>query len=84
LIPNLAEHLREITNMLKSDSEENWSEDARKSFNQIKIGLSYAPILISPDYTMDFIILSFSFEHTLAVILIQKKIKKSKGGNCNF
>lgn len=35
-IPDLGEHLREITNVLKSDSEVSWFEDARKYFNQVK------------------------------------------------
>jgi len=32
-VPNLAEHLREITNMLKKDNVVKWTEDAMKSFN---------------------------------------------------
>eukprot|EP00253_Pinus_taeda_P027313 PITA_27313 len=32
-IPNLAEHLREITNMLKEDSQLKWIEEVVKSFN---------------------------------------------------
>ena len=50
-IPNLAEHLREITNMLKKDSQVKWTEEAVKSFNLVKLALSSAPILISLDYT---------------------------------
>ena len=59
-IPNLAEHLREITNMLKKDNMVKWTEDAMKSFNLKKYALSTAPVLISLDYTQDFIIFSFS------------------------
>ena len=55
-IPNLAEHLREMTNMLKKDSIVKWSEEAIKSFNLVNFALSNAPVLISPDYTQDFII----------------------------
>ena len=72
-IPNLAEHLREITNMLKKDSQVRWTEEAVKSFNLVKIALSSAPILISPDYTQDFILFSFASEHTLAAVLMQKR-----------
>ena len=63
-IPNLAEHLREMTNILKKDSTVKWSEEAIKSFNLVKFALSNAPVLISPDYTQDFIIFSFASEHT--------------------
>eukprot|EP00253_Pinus_taeda_P013463 PITA_13463 len=72
-IPNLAEHLREITSMLKKDSQVKWTKEAVKSFNLVKLSLSSAPILISPDYTQDFILFSFAFEHTLAVVLMQKR-----------
>eukprot|EP00253_Pinus_taeda_P013958 PITA_13958 len=72
-IPNLAEHLREITSMLKKDSQVKWTEEAVKSFNLVKLSLSSSPILISPDYTQDFIVFSFAFEHTLAAVLMQKR-----------
>jgi len=72
-VPNLAEHLREITNMLKKDSQVSWTEEAMKSFNLVKLVLSSAPVLISPDYTHDFILFSFASEHTMAVVLMQKK-----------
>lgn len=72
-IPNLAEHLREMTNMLKKDCIVKWSEEAIKSFNLVNFVFSNAPILISPDYTQDFIIFSFALEHTLAVVLMQKR-----------
>lgn len=72
-IPNLAEHLREMTDMLKKDSEVRWFVNAKKSFNAVKFSLSTAPTLINPNYTSDFIIFLFAFEHTLAVVLMQKK-----------
>lgn len=77
-IPNLAEHVREMTNMLKRDNEVNWFEDARKYFNQVKFTLSCARILIILDYTMDFIIFSFASEHTLVVVLMQKKDQETE------
>eukprot|EP00253_Pinus_taeda_P006472 PITA_06472 len=72
-IPNLAEHLGEITSMLKKESQVKWTEEAVKSFNLVKLALSSAPILISPDYTQDFILFSFASEHTLAAVLMQKR-----------
>jgi len=72
-VPNIAEHLREITNMLKKDIMVKWMEDSKKSFNLVKNSLSLASILISPDYTQDFMIFSFPSEHTMAAILIQKR-----------
>eukprot|EP00253_Pinus_taeda_P016307 PITA_16307 len=43
-VPNLAEHLRQITNMLKKGSQVKWMEEAVKSFNLVKLALSSAPI----------------------------------------
>ena len=50
-VPNLVEHLREITNMLKKDSQVKWMEEAVKSFNLVKLAFSSAPVLVSLDYT---------------------------------
>ena len=72
-IPNLAEHLREMTNMLKKDSTFKWSDKVVKSFNLVKFALSNALVLISPDYTQDFIIFSFALEHTMVMVLMQKR-----------
>lgn len=72
-VTNLAEHLREITSMLKKDSMLKWTEEAMKSFNLVKFALSIAQVLISPDYTQDFILFSFASEHTMAAVLMQKR-----------
>lgn len=39
-VPNLAEHLREITNTLNKDSVVRWIEEAIMSFNLVKLDLS--------------------------------------------
>jgi len=72
-VPNLAEHLREMTNMIKKDSQVKWMEEAVKSFNLVKLALSSAPILVSSDYTQDFILFSFSSKHTMATVLLPKR-----------
>ena len=69
-VPNIAEHLREITNMLKKDIVVKWAKEAVKSFNLVKLALSSAPVLISPDYTQDFILFSFASDHTMAAVLM--------------
>eukprot|EP00253_Pinus_taeda_P034208 PITA_34208 len=72
-VPNLVEHLRELTDMLKKDSQVKWMEEAAKSFNLVKLALSSAPVLISPDYTQHFILFSFVSEHTMVAVLMQKR-----------
>ena len=64
--------------MLKKDSVVKWTEEAVKSFNLVKLTLSSAPVLISPNYTQDFILFSFASEHTMAVVLMQKRDQHEK------
>lgn len=72
-IPNLVEHLCELTNMLKKKSTVKLTKDAMKHFNLVKLSLTTTPVLINPNYTRDFIIFSFASEHTFAPVLMQKK-----------
>jgi hypothetical protein len=69
-IPNLAELLRNITNMLKKDTKIKWNTKAKQSFEQVKHALTQARVLISPDYTKDFYLFSFASEHTISVVLL--------------
>jgi hypothetical protein len=70
-IPNLAELLINITNMLKKDVKIKWDFESRQSFEQVKRSLIEAPDLISLDFTKDFYLFSFTSEHTIAAILLQ-------------
>jgi len=74
-IPNLAELLRNITNMLKKDVKIKWDTESRQSFEQVKRALTQAPVLISPDFIKDFYLFSFASEHTIAVILLHENNK---------
>jgi hypothetical protein len=71
-IPNLAEIIKHITNMLKKGNEIKWIPEARKSFEDIKVALTKAPVLASPNFEKDFILFSFASEHTIAGVLLQK------------
>jgi hypothetical protein len=42
-IPNFAEVVKDLTDMLKKDSEVKWSSEARYSFDHIKKSLGEAP-----------------------------------------
>jgi hypothetical protein len=71
-VPNFAEIVKLITDMLKKNSEVKWTTEARASFDHIKKVISEAPVLTSPDYLKEFFIFSFASEHTLAAVLLQK------------
>jgi hypothetical protein len=72
-IPNLTEIINHITNMLSKGNEIIWTTDANHYFEQVKVSLIEAPILVSPYFSRDFIIFSFSSEHNIAGVLMQKK-----------
>jgi hypothetical protein len=58
--------------MLRKGSELKWTPEARKSFKDIKLALTKAPVFASPDYSKDFILIYFASEHTIAGVLLQK------------
>jgi len=58
--------------MLRKGNEIKWIEDAKHYFEEVKEALTKAPMLINPDFSKDFIIFSFSSEHTIVGILMQK------------
>jgi hypothetical protein len=71
-IPNFAEIIKHITDMLKKDAEIKWIPEAKESFENIKQDLIKAPILISPNYSKEFLIFSFASEDTIVVVLLQR------------
>jgi hypothetical protein len=61
--------------MLKKGNEVKWTVEPKGSFDQIKRALTEAPVLISPDYSKDFLIFSFASFDTVVVVLLQKNIE---------
>jgi hypothetical protein len=61
-----------MNSMLKKDSEINWDDAARESFMTIKKVLAETPVIISLDYTKEFMIFLFASEHTIAAILLHQ------------
>ena len=56
--------------MLKKGVGVKWTVGAKQSFELVKLALTQAPVLISPDFLMDFLIFSFSSEHTVVAVLL--------------
>ena len=71
-ITNFVEVIEYITNMLKKDSNIKWKVEAKQSFTDIKKALTKALVLVSPNFTKECMIFSFSSEHTIARVLLQK------------
>jgi hypothetical protein len=71
-IPNFAEMVKHITAMLRKGKEVKWTVEPRESFIQIKKALTKEPVLISLDYSKDFLIFSFASFDTVATVLLKK------------
>jgi hypothetical protein len=71
-ILNFAKLVKHITSMLKKGNEVKWTTEPREYFVQIKKALTEAPMLMSPDYSKDFLIFSFTSFDTVAVVLLQR------------
>jgi hypothetical protein len=71
-IPNFAEIVKLITDMLKKNSEVKLTIEAKALFARIKKVIGEVPVLASPDYLKEFLIFSFPSEHTIAAVLLQK------------
>ena len=71
-ITNFAEVVKYITNMLRKDSDFKWSVEAKKYFVDIMKALTKALVLVSPNFSKEFMVFSFSSEHTITGVLLQK------------
>ena len=58
--------------MIKKGNEIKWIHEVRKSFENIKVTLTKALVLASPNFEKDLILFSFAWEHTIAGVLLQK------------
>ena len=64
--------------MLRKDSNIKWTPAAKKSFEDIKKAISEAPVLVSPNFSKDFLIFSFTSEYTIAALLLQKNQEENE------
>ena len=69
-VSNFVELVKHITVILRKGNEAKWTTEPRESFVQIKKSLTEAPMLISPDYSKDFLIFSFASFETVAAVLL--------------
>jgi hypothetical protein len=74
-VSNFAEMVKHVTTMLRKGNEMKWNIESRNSFDQIKKDLIEAPMLISPDYSKDFLIFSFAYFDTITTVLLQKNVE---------
>ena len=61
-----------IQSLLKKDVKFVWLEDGKKDFQEIKSAIAKALVLVSPDYSKDFMIFSFTSEDTIVGVMLPK------------
>ena len=71
-VPNFAERIKPLSTLLKKDVAFRWGKETDRSFEDIKNVIFQVPVLISPDFSRDFIIFSFASQDTIARVLMQK------------
>jgi hypothetical protein len=71
-VSNFAELVKDITVMLRKGNEIKWTTESHSSFDQIKKSMTKAPMLISPNYSKCFMILSFDSFDIVVAIFLQK------------
>ena len=62
--------------MLRKENGIKWNSEAKPSFSYIKQALTKAHVLISREFSKDFLVFSFESEHTIACVLLQKNEQK--------
>jgi hypothetical protein len=71
-IPNFVEIVKPLNRLLNNYSHFEWENEGKLSFQHIKEVITIVPILVSPNFTKDFIIFSFASKDTIESILLQK------------
>jgi hypothetical protein len=74
-VSNFVELVKHITVMLRKGNEVKWTVESQRILQPIKKALTEAPVLVSPDYSKDFLIFSFASFDTVAVVLLQKNVE---------
>jgi hypothetical protein len=75
LVSNFVELVKFITTILRKGNDIKWTAKSYNSFDQINKALNEAPVLISPDYSKDFLIFSFASFDTVTIFLLQKNVE---------
>jgi hypothetical protein len=71
-IPNYAEINHGFTGLLKKGSEFSWDTIANKDFEDLKLSLTHAPLLFSPDYNRDYFLYLEASDYTIGMVLVQE------------
>ena len=65
-----------LTTLLKNDEEQTWTNNCTRAFEDLKLKLATAPILVTPDWTKEFYVYVDASNVALGSVLSQKDTKK--------
>ena len=68
-VPDFAQIIKPLQQMVKQTVQFKWIDLEKNAFNKIKTSISHAPSLKIPNFEKDFILYTFSFDDSLAVVL---------------
>ena len=74
--PDFAKIIKPLQKMIHKDSEFKWDDERKEPFNNIKVSISWASVLRSPDFNRDFNLYTFASNQSLAMVLTQKDDEK--------
>lgn len=73
IIFGFAEIVKPLNMMLKKEAKVEWTPITKVAFREIKEVIMQVLILVSLDFSQDFYVYSFSSNHTIVVVLIEKR-----------
>ena len=72
-ISEFVEIVKPLQEMIKKDTHFKWTKERREAFDKIKEAITEAPNLWSPNFDNEFILYTFASNHSIVVVLTQKK-----------
>ena len=70
---DFAQIVKPLQQMVKKSAQFKWTNIEKGSFNNIKSAIAHAPSLKSTDFEKYFIMYTFAFDNSLAVVLTEKE-----------
>jgi hypothetical protein len=71
-ISDFAKIVKPLHEMIKKDSNFKWTKERKEAFEKIKEAIAEAPTLWSPNFDNEFVLYTFSYDHSIVVVLTQK------------
>lgn len=71
-ISDFAKIVKPLQEMIKKDSNFEWTKERKEAFEKINEASVEAPTLRSPNFDNEFILYTFASDHSIVVVLTQR------------